>query len=651
MNLKFFPITLIHDRNGGIRKVPLIDDWKNRATSDQEQLAKWTEQFGERIKFWAVPTGRSTGIYALDIDVKSGGFETIKQFHLPETMSQTTLSGGKHFLFKYPEDGKIYGNTVGFLPGLDTRGESGYIGWYDSLEGTTLADPPAWIFDKIKSKKQIDVTQINTNFKISESIIKEHLDASMDRIVNAPPGESNNILNAESYLMGQIVKQSNVPEETIKQQLLEAALERGKPYREAIATINSGIDGGKGLPIGCPFPNSPPPVPKFIHVPKLDTTPEDWSPEGLTLFDLTDKNVLRKPQLFKNWSTEDIHLTTADGGTGKTTLKLFEAICLALGEPFLGFTNLKRGKTLFITGEDTKEKLAATLGQICEQMGLFKGTEETNYKLNLILDSIIIKKDSEMCIVKRNQDGFLELNGDALDQVKATVDKYEPKMIVFDPIVSFWGPESMVNDMTRVVAKFMSELVSYSNACVEMINHMGKSSSSGRDMSQFAGRGGTALPSQSRVSRVMRRVGDDEYKEMMGVDLEKGETALLCNVNKFTDGSPLLDVPFLIIRKGYLFSRRAIQKVSSEEEDVNYSKVVLDFVKSERSLGRYPTHEITQHQIAETKKISKAKVKHILSMLSYQGLKGEFVRTIDNPNPDIRDKGLIVTNVDGDELR
>lgn len=87
--------------------------------------------------------------------------------------------------------------------------------------------------------------------------------------------------------------------------------------------------------------------------------------------------------MFQDWSTEDICITTADGGTGKTTMKLYEAVCLALGERFLGFDCKQTGKTLFITGEDTQQKLGAMLGAIMQQMGLFNGTPENEVKSKL----------------------------------------------------------------------------------------------------------------------------------------------------------------------------------------------------------------------------------------------------------------------------
>jgi RecA-family ATPase len=652
LNFKVFPGT--YTRDG--RKVPLISGWQEKATTDKAQIDKWTQQFGDRIKFWSIPTGKPTNTLVLDVDVKNGdGFESLKPFGVPETLSQTTPSGGKHYIFKYPDDGFDYGNSVGFLPNLDSRGNGGYIGYYGDINDLPISEAPPWFLDHLKKRKTRDESQPVSTHKIAQPIADKKLADALELIRNAPPGESNNVLNAQSYVAGQLIASNNFTKDHVYEQLMQAARDRGKPEYEAKATIHSGVSNGVSHPSHCPFSSEPPKLlietkSTVSDVPLPPKEIESWTPSYLSIFDLTNTCKLKKPQLFKDWSTEDIHLTTADGGTGKTTLKLYEAICLALGERFLGFLPEQRGKTLFITGEDSDKKLAAILGQICEQMGLYKGTEESNKKLNTVLKSIVIKKDDNLALMIKNSQGMLEINESAYDNIINAVHEIGPKMIVFDPIAAFWGPEAMVNDMTKVVAKFMGRLVNDSNTCVEMINHMGKSSSNSKDMTQFAGRGGTALPSHSRVSRVLRAVDDNEYKELTGLDLKKEESAILCNVNKFSDGSPLLNEPFLIIRNGYIFTKTAINKalVDNDNPD-NDAEKIFNYVKGERNKGEYPIKPIIEFHFTAGSKMTKTRVNQTLKNLQYRGIKGQKLREIDNPDPSIKDKAYIIINADGGE--
>lgn len=639
---KIFPLTITNDG----RKVPIKElvDWKEKATDDQNIISQWSKDYAHKIKLWGITTGSKNGILVLDVDVKSGGLDTIKKYNLPLTMSQTTMSGGKHYVFKYPLDGKRYGNKVGFDAGLDIRGEDGYIAFY-GLDNTPLAEAPQWLLDQALSieKAVIDPSLI---VSISRPIVDAILESACDNIRNAGEGESNNILNVEAYRVGQLIPSNSITHEEAYNELFKAAKERGKPDYEAKATITSGLSGGSKTPFTCSFGSSAP----ELLIPEIESTPNDrWTPQFFTKYDLTNMSKLRKPQLFKDWSTEDIHITTADGGTGKTTLKLCEAISLALGESFLGFECVAPGRTLFITGEDTREKIGAMIGAIMKQMGILDDPE----KCRKVLNGIVVKKDADLCLITKTRDGFINMNSEALNKVMEAVEDIRPKLIVLDPIASFWGSESALNDMAKAVAKFTSALVERSNACVELINHMGKASSTSKDMSQFAGRGGTGLPSHARVSRVLRPVFEDEFREFTGFELTQDQSAILCNINKFTDGSPLYNKPFLIVREGYLFSRITLveQKVKEAQEKMTDGERLFSYIKEERESGRYPNKSaMIAHFNMSGEKISKERVTRTMDYLMYAGHMGEKVKQIENPDIEVGGKVFLITDMEGREI-
>ncbi len=606
----------------------------------------WADLYREKLTHWGIPTGPVNDIFVLDVDVKGGGLETIKTLQIPSTLSQRTISGGVHFFFRYPKDGKTYGNRVKFMPGLDTRGVGGYVIHYGT-DTTPIADAPDWLLEHAKAS--VPQAPSAAPIKVAPEIAAKTIEASLDNIREAPEGESNNVLNIESFKIGQLVASESVTREYAESALLRAALERGKPTFEAKATIASGLAGGAKKPITSPF-GSLEPVSAF-PIPAPPTL-ERWTPKVFTLEDLTNTTYLKKPQLFEHWSTEDIHITTADGGTGKTTMKLFEAICLALGERFLGFRCVQPGKTLFITGEDTDKKIAAILGQILRQMGFLDSTEYTD-KVETVLKSIIVKKDADLClIVKDRATGFLHPNNDALRKLCEAVDDHRPKMIVLDPISSFWGSESMLNDMNKAVIKFVSQLAEYSGACVEMINHMGKQSSNNKDMTQFAGRGGTGLPSNARVSRALRTVFEDEYAELTSEALSDKQSAILCNVNKFTDGSPLYNKPFLILRDGYLFSRKPLapEKAREAEKSLTDCERVFQFIKEIRASDKYAgTNDCIAHFATCGDNISMQRVKNAIALLRLQGHMGELIKPIENPDVTVKGQVYVISDMDGKE--
>ena len=109
-----FPATLKQDGNR-VQKVPLENGWQQSATTDQQQIALWQNTHRDNIRFWGVPTGTKNNILVLDVDAKPGkpnGFNSLQKEGLiiPPTMCQATPSGGCHYIYNYPNDGKTYGN-------------------------------------------------------------------------------------------------------------------------------------------------------------------------------------------------------------------------------------------------------------------------------------------------------------------------------------------------------------------------------------------------------------------------------------------------------------------------------------------------------------------------------------------------------------
>lgn len=86
----------------------------------------------------AIATGEESGFVALDVDPRHGGVHSlsllINQYGpLPKTIEAITGGGGRHILFKNPGHVK---NRTNILPGLDVRGEGGYIAVAPSIHAS-----------------------------------------------------------------------------------------------------------------------------------------------------------------------------------------------------------------------------------------------------------------------------------------------------------------------------------------------------------------------------------------------------------------------------------------------------------------------------------------------------------------------------------
>lgn len=631
---KVFPATILSDG----KKLPLIRGWYESATEDPVQIQNWINQFGDQIKMWGVPTGSANGIIALDVDTKTAdknGFNTIKELNLevPPTQYQFTPSGGAHFIFKLPEGVEI-GNTVGTIgAGLDTRGERGWIALYD-LQGKDVAPAPQWFLDR--AKEEI-VPKVSANYKIEPSYAYNLLDEMCQRIVDAPKGESNDTLNLVAFEAAQTFLATGVFEkEYVFQRLFVAAKERGKPDYEANATIDSGFEGGMkaGVRIECPFLDAPAPI--------VEPTITRWTPRATTLEDMDDETKISRPVLFKGWSSEDIQILSADGGMGKTTLGMFEAIHFALGWDFLGHKNMQTGRTLFIIGEDDEPKMRAILGRMCRQMNL---TREQQLH---VANNIYFKKDMDLILISRDRSGIVNVNPYAVDKVSQAVDDIKPKKIIFDPIASFWINET--NDEAKAVSKFMLQLRDYASSSVEMINHISKASSQSKDLTQFAGRGGSALPSHARVIKTAVGLDEAEMLDEAGYALSEGESGAKIVISKFTDYTAEKNKPIYVTRRGFCFEKIEPTKVAKSEKDEADTAVIHDMILSYREAGKYPSQGVLYAQ-AKLTGISKDRVNSALNLLEISGHHGKMIKIIDNPDVTSMNKKVIIfTDLNGTEL-
>lgn len=112
----------------------LVRDGLKSATTNPQKIAAWWAEANAPWANVAVATGPKSGIWVLDIDTRiekqgEDSLETLTRKHgpLPDTAEAITGGGGRHLVFAWPE-GHMIGNATNRLgPGLDVRGDGGYI--------------------------------------------------------------------------------------------------------------------------------------------------------------------------------------------------------------------------------------------------------------------------------------------------------------------------------------------------------------------------------------------------------------------------------------------------------------------------------------------------------------------------------------------
>ena len=111
-------------------KEPLTPNGYKNASADQSQIEQWWSNFPKANI--AIPTGQLSGFWALDIDLDKDGELNIKKLEqefgeLPKTIEVITGGGGRHLYFTMPAEQKIPCSAGKIAPGIDVRGDGGYV--------------------------------------------------------------------------------------------------------------------------------------------------------------------------------------------------------------------------------------------------------------------------------------------------------------------------------------------------------------------------------------------------------------------------------------------------------------------------------------------------------------------------------------------
>lgn len=152
-------------------KHPRTNTGLNAATTDKKQIAEWWTKWSDSNI--GIRTGVESRIWALDVDKKSNGYESLENLQkkyekLPRTWTTITGGEGQHHIFS--TDDPSIKNRAGILPGLDVRGEGGYIvappsshksgrryQWqlHHSPEEVQISKAPEWLINLVKAKNSM----------------------------------------------------------------------------------------------------------------------------------------------------------------------------------------------------------------------------------------------------------------------------------------------------------------------------------------------------------------------------------------------------------------------------------------------------------------------------------------------------------------
>ena len=251
-------------------KTPRTEHGVKDATTDPEQVAAWWRAMPDANI--GIATG--SGLLVLDIDGEAGAASlaglTAQHGPLPLTPTQKT-GKGRHYLFKV--DGPVKNSASRIGPGIDTRGDGGYIvggpsihpngepyTWDEDARPSRLpaAECPQWILDALAPKisERASVAPQAPPAEADRDTLSKYattaLDAEFAAVSGAGKGQRNHALNAAAYSLGQLVGAGLLSEHLVITTLQAAAQNSGLTAEDGPLqvdkTIASGLRAGKDKP-------------------------------------------------------------------------------------------------------------------------------------------------------------------------------------------------------------------------------------------------------------------------------------------------------------------------------------------------------------------------------------------------------------------
>lgn len=335
--------------------------------------------------------------------------------------------------------------------------------------------------------------------------------------------------------------------------------------------------------------------------------PPPYSELRLTDDELASANIT-PPCIVDNYLYADVAVLAAPGGVGKTTIVLYEAVCIALGRTVWGLHVALPGATIIVTAEDRRELCAARLRAIMVAMSL-NDDERRN-----VLDRVFIWDVSgEQRRLATGGANGIELTSLA-DQIVEAYRENPPVLIVFDPLVSFGASEQMVNDNEQALITAARRIVRGLVCCVRLIHHTGKNNAREKMLDQYTGRGGSALPDGARMVSILQTWEGSTPAPPPGCTAEEGAQISILARAKLSYSRPQ---PRIWIKRKYFLFESFTETLTTPEDRLRRNADALEgWLTRELDAGRRHTKSGAEHlydAIGLTRKDGRAALTQLLT--------------------------------------
>lgn len=365
------------------------------ATRTERIIERWWSDHPRAVV--GIPTGEGLGAWVLDLDRHEGrdGLAWLAEMEakhgpLPETARATTANDGLHIFFTHVDGVR---NRGALAPGVDTRGQGGYIvgpgsvmadgrkyEWvdFDGRGLPSIADAPDWLLELVVAKEAPQAQQQPYHYESqgNEPYVTAAVRAELDKLATTPTGGRGTQLNTSAFSLGTLVGAGVLDRSTAESELYAAAVACGVAKKDGERTtranIKRAVGDGMRQPRQVPERQTDPgwrvdvsgminkskaatPEPANDDAPKVPAQPErkERGRFELTWFDNIEEGVAKETFIKGVFGVREFTTVSGLPGTGKSVIVTDAACHVAAGMEWHG-RKVKPGLVVYVAAERKK---------------------------------------------------------------------------------------------------------------------------------------------------------------------------------------------------------------------------------------------------------------------------------------------------------
>jgi hypothetical protein len=190
----------------------------------------------------------------------------------------------------------------------------------------------------------------------------------------------------------------------------------------------------------------------------------------------------------------------ADGGVGKTAVRLAQLISLAIGRSLTGEHVFRRCRVLIVSLEDSRDELRRRVSAVMRYHSISPAG---------VKGWLYLWAPKGVRLVERNNDGA-PVEGPLKSAIEQAITRWNINVISLDPFIKSHGLEENSNSEIDNVCTMLAKLAIEKNVAIDLPHHTNKGIAAAGDANRA--RGATAMKDAARLAYTLTPMSPEEAK-------------------------------------------------------------------------------------------------------------------------------------------